>query len=152
MILEILLLIFILWLVSQGVYRKDRRNTRIDRVEEKIAEIIAILDEICYRSNIDPSYSIEVSDTHTYVENKYAIHLVVWNQEKNCLYDDQTLISAAIHELTHILCPGRDHSPLFNSMEEHFQDLAIEIGVFDPEKDPDSTYPCLDDSIDLESA
>jgi hypothetical protein len=123
----------------------NSRVSRLNQIEDKVAEVIAVLDEICYQSNIEPSYSIEVSDTYTYVEDKHAIHLVVWNQEKNCLYDDQTIIYAAIHELTHILCPGRDHSPLFNSMEEHFQDLAADLSIFDPEKDPDPTYPCIEE-------
>ncbi len=114
-----------------------------EAVNQKLAYIASILDSLCEDSNVTPEYYLIASDTFTFVENKTTIHLVV-QKRSGCLFDDNTLVAASIHELTHILCPGNDHSPLFDKMEQHFLSTAEKLHYYNPKIDIDVDYPCLD--------
>lgn len=172
MIAEIILLLIVLWIVmslvnsarksSSVTEDNDRRNSpEVDRksqdprsrgvipnspeVDRKLAYIASVLDAVCEDSNVTPEYYLVASDTLTFVENKRTIHLVITHTgDDTRFFDDNTLVAAGIHELTHILCPGDDHSPLFDKMEEHFLTVAERLSYYNPKIDIDADYPCLD--------
>lgn len=164
MIVEIILLLLILWIVMSLSHSPQDSHDRQDQldlvddnddtdgsdntdnteaVNQKLAYIASILDSLCEDSNVTPEYYLIASDTFTFVENKTTIHLVV-QKRSGCLFDDNTLVAASIHELTHILCPGNDHSPLFDKMEQHFLSTAEKLHYYNPKIDIDVDYPRLD--------
>lgn len=138
MIIELLLIIIILWIITRNF------KTKGTPISKKLNEVNSYLQKICEKCKINPYYQLVNSDDSTYTENKSIIHLVIVNPETQEFYDDQTIIHAAIHELTHIICPDLNHTLLFNSMEEYFNGVAISSGILDKHLITDESYPCVD--------
>jgi hypothetical protein len=161
MVTELLILLLILWISSQGIRnlpdppissdppnekKKKKVDDRFQLIKEEIQRLYDDLDQIVDAAHISSQYNLYVSDTETYVKNQRDIYLVVWNEEQNKLFDHNTLLGAALHELVHILCPEPGHPPLFDQIEDHLVDLSIELGLYDPNQASDPSYPCeIDD-------
>lgn len=142
--LELILLLFILWLSTRyEVPSSDAIRQKI--ISEKLQYLRRIIEIMKAELNWDFAYELHVSDSRTFVKNKYAIYLVIWDGINNQPFDDNTLIDALIHELTHIWCPDTYHSQLFEYLEQRLFDTATELGFYDPEKPIAANYPCDDE-------
>lgn len=147
MILELLLLVAILWFATQGHKTQPVQLQMLDpshKIRIKLEQLGWALDELCRQANIVANYTLVVSDTSSYVTDKEIIHLLLWNTKTDDLFDDNTLMSAAIHELTHVICPTRDHSELFNKMEDDLLTLAENLDYYRSDQPVDEAYPCFD--------
>lgn len=163
MIIELLIILAILWFATQGLVSHNTGSRLIENapptkheiIETKLREILSILDEICSQARIHTPFSLAPSETRSQVIDKTRIYLVVWDEKNQKLFDNNTILHAAIHELTHVLCPSHDpdeeHGELFDTMEEHFLKIAEQMGVYNPEQDPDQNYPCLHPENDTAS-
>lgn len=143
MILELLILLLLLWIYSGGF--GNNYNTKIEDDEVKINQVKSRLDDILSVFEEQPEYTIIITTDRTYVVNKETIHLVLRNPKTGQYFDDQTLLSVAIHELAHVICPDKDHTRLFDSIEYQLETVAIEKGYLDTNFRPDVMYPCHDE-------
>lgn len=154
MILELLIIIFLLWLFTRGPagpagpsvssQPQDLEMTPpkplIDPTP-KLEELRSILNQISTRAQLNPTYTLSLSSTTSYVVDKSHIYLVVVRPDGS-FYDQNTLVHAAVHELSHIVCPQEDHPPIYDVIEKYLLGVAQDLQVYDPTKPLDSTYPC----------
>lgn len=148
MLVELLILIFILWIYSGGFSLE---------VENNSPKMLSLDQEILYRLEMNlsqlflpgekiPKYHIIASPHRTFVTNKQRIHLVIRSPETGHFFDYETLLQVAIHELAHIMCPDKHHSKRFYYYESLFEERAVEKGLLPSQFQPDPNYPCQDES------
>jgi len=148
MILELLILLVILWIVTGSTIQSHLHN--YPDVSNKLDSVKFTLHSILNKENLNLPFNVYPSKDRTYVQDKSNIYLVL-TKDDGSFYDDNTIMHAAIHELAHIACPPvctiegcDDHPPLFDVIEGHFLQIAEKIGVYNPKKPLDPTYPCED--------
>jgi hypothetical protein len=146
MIVEILLLLVILWIVTSSYQSKRPESKRLNEVELELEHVLSDLDYLCNVAAVKPNFTLVPSETSSWVEDKRCIHLLVWDSSRKRLYDHNTIMHAAIHELVHVLCPSPKENALFKQMEDYFLQLAEREKLI--QGDPDPEYPCLDDHQD----
>lgn len=135
--------------VSQYTSSPTQNVTQISK--NTLQRISKILEQVFISLPESASYSIPktlpcrlyISDK-TYIVEKRKIYLAVWNTDKNRPYPDNTIIMAAIHELSHAICPDLDHTPTFYQIERDLLTTAQRIGVYRPRETVDPDYPCID--------
>jgi len=137
MVLELLLLILLLYFFYFF-------NSKHSFVVHKIHSLSLMLKHV--HSSFSPhsslNFQIIESTTSTWVQNKFIIHLLIWNFNSNSPFDDNTLAFAAIHELAHILCPDNEHTPLFDIIESKLLSIAEHLGYYSPSLFINLDYPC----------
>lgn len=129
MILELLILVFLLFIYAGGLS------------SDPLSDIKTKLDQILICSNKEADYRLILDNERTYVTDKKIIHLVVKKGKK---FDEETLLHVAIHELAHIICPDLHHTPQFERIQENLLKTAIELKYLTPYTIVDPEYPCLD--------
>lgn len=146
MILELLILIFILWLATTPPRLPKKSYLEYNnKIQEKLDFIYANLQNLLLQDNLNLKFTLNPSDKQTYTENKSHIYLVL-TKSNGQFYDDNTLIYAAIHELSHIICPSSNnedpHTSIFETIQNHYLNLAKEYKLYNPNKPIDPDYPC----------
>lgn len=136
-----------------------RFNNRVDTYEmqrqRKITDTIEWLyqaiNDVCYRCNMSPLYNIVETTQITYTDKvtgahniKGTIFLVIWNEKHSRVFNHNTLIYAALHEIAHILSPSIHHQPPFDSIENILLNAAVELGYYDPNIPMETNYITLD--------
>lgn len=130
----IIILIILVW-----IYVDTEENRRIKRIRKTIDRLYQITNTICRSCNMSPIYEIKESFTDTYTDKittlyntKGTINLVIWDEVHNDIVDTQILIYSVLHEVAHILSPGKNHRDPFNSIESQLLEKATELGYYDP--------------------
>lgn len=136
MIIELLILIFLLWIYSGGFNSQPRPE------DEIIAHLERDLNNLFMEDAYRPKYRLFISHDRTYVTNKTNIHLVIRHPDKGYFFDHKTLLRVSIHELAHVLSPEMDHSSLFFSIEDLLIARAVEKNLLPEDFTPDVDYPC----------
>lgn len=147
MILIILVLICILWIVVTAKNRSLEDVNIIKKnvdgpVEKKLYQIKNTMDRICKEIKIKPDYIWHNSTDKTYVKDKKHIYIVL-KKENGEFFDNNTLMNAAIHELTHIICNDTDHGPVFIENEKLIKQTAIKLKFYNDKTSIDHSYPCI---------
>lgn len=144
MVIELLLLLGLTWWATTPT---DHQTVQVlNAVDQSLRSILVVARNDRYLQNIgilaNNDYRLRISDTTTYVEDKYTIYLLVWNRLHQQPYDLNTLVVAGIHELAHVLCPDSDpdHSETFDKIEDRLLVLARTIGVLDQDGRVDPSY------------
>jgi len=138
MILELLIIIFLLWIWSGGFNSNLNPNSRSEEILRQLERDLNILFEDSYR----PRYRLFVSSERTFVSNKENIYLVLRHPELGYFFDHSTLLQVVIHEMAHILCPDTDHSESFHKIEDDLRQRANRKGLLSLDFSPDPNYPC----------
>ena len=155
-IILLILLLFIIYTLGIVYFDISANPNKLtnkltnELIEEKVESLYQLLDFLhsnipnSLKSTINKVKSIRIipNEKETWTQNKQIIHLVIWNPQTQQLYDDNTLISALIHEFAHILCPETNHTPLFLKIETTLLKLAQSSHLYYPSKPIDLTYPC----------
>ena len=95
------ILLYYCWLLF-GTTHIDTRTREINITIQRLHKDI---NAICYRSGISLNYRIEDSEGMTFTEDsddKYIIHLVVWNDNYKRPYDYNSLIHNTLTEISAI--------------------------------------------------
>ena len=141
MIVALVCFAILIWILWNSFSRKKQVLVELDLNIEKIRQrLYAIAQQA--KVSIPNEFSVLESD-YPYTRNKTTIHLPI--RKGSILYDDNTLMHVAIHELAHVICPTEDtknHGPVFLSIEKHLQESSSFLGFYDPEKPIDDSYPC----------
>lgn len=146
MISELLLLVVILWVFSISVSNQVQTiipqvvankttTTSDDAIAKSLKEDVdKLLSDFTFR----PTYHITISNKGTYVKNKKFIYLQIRDNKGN-LFNRDTLFSALIHEMAHILCYEAGHTAAFIQVEQRLIRLGQQMRLFDP-MNVDSAY------------
>ena len=81
--------------------------------------------------------------SNSYTVNKKVVYLCLVDKTTQKRYDKNTVIYVLIHELAHVLCDEIGHTDKYR---EIFDDLILEattLGIYDPSKKFDPTYPSV---------
>lgn len=115
-------------------------------IRRLIQHITSILRHIYTQLYTTPSFPFFIINSYnsTWVENKYIIHLRIWNFDDDTPFPFNTLIFASIHELSHIICPDINHTPLFNRIESQLLSIASSLGYYNSHIPIHPSYPCID--------
>jgi len=137
MIIVLLLLLIILWIGTSN-------NNSIVLYNEKLNDLRSQVDQICQLGNISISYTLAISSTLSYTEDKNIIHLVLWDPSQQCFYSNNTLLRVLLHEISHLLCPinSSNHPPFFYEIEHYLLNLAYQLHLLDPNELIEKNYPC----------
>lgn len=134
MVIELLLLLIVLWIYSgTSALISDKDQDKITQIKQKLDVILLEFEKV-------PPFSLHLTESKSHVIDKSNIYLVIRRDDK--YFDDQTLLSVALHELSHVICPDYNHSSLFYAIEEELQSVAREKGYLTPNFIPDENYPC----------
>lgn len=135
-VIVIVLLLIILWMyITTNVISQDQEV--IDRLN---ADLRKILEPI--QPNI--VFSL-VADSRTYTSDKRVIHLLIVDPSTSKTYNYNTLLYVAIHELAHVMCPEKGHTPLFDKYHQLLVDQAFKDGLLISGGEYDNSYPCNED-------
>ena len=102
---------------------------------KQLAQYLRLSDNA--RKRIDNMFI--VVDKVTYTENKRIIHLCV--NKDDLLFDKDTVLIAAIHELAHVIYDGNGHTYEFREIERELLDKALEKGMI-TKLLVNPSYPC----------
>lgn len=149
MILELLILLFLLWIWSGGFtmnfsHQIDINQEPIVSDREVLLHLINDLNSLFEDPSSIPSYKILSSRDRTFVANKETIYLVLRHSNDD-LFDYPTILQAAIHEMAHILCTETGHSDNFYQIEDYLIQQAIKRQLLSNGFYPDPDYPCQDE-------
>lgn len=133
-----MLILILIGIIFVLIYTKSFRRNSDDR---KINKLMMRLQSICQAENIEVEFNLFESDTLTYADGS-DIYIVI-RKNNGEYYDNNTLLHAAIHEISHLLCPSRGHNKLFDKIQKCLQRRAKKLYDFD-EDFMDSEYPCQD--------
>ena len=122
----------------------DIKSLARSDIIQRITTILRHISTQLYTIPIHIPFSIINSNDSTWVENKHVIHLRIWNFDDDKPFPFNTLLFASIHELSHIICPDIDHTPLFNHIESHLLSIASSLGYYNPHLSIHPSYPCMD--------
>ena len=138
MLLPLLFFILILYLLY---YFPSSHHQKLSHFSIILSHVYHVY-LISHPSLTNLNFHLVLSNSFTYVSNKSIIHLVIWNPLSNTFFDYNTISSAVIHELAHILCPDLNHSPQFDLIEHELLSIAHSLGYYNPSLSIDPTYPC----------
>ena len=134
MVLELLLLLFILFLVTAN---HNRQQSKLDELNKWAHKIIR-------KAGVSPIPSFSLYETHDYprTHNRKEIYIVLKDKEGR-YYDNETLIGVLSHELAHILSgAGDEHGKEFEDWETNLLEVATELKLYSS-NGIDSDYPCF---------
>jgi hypothetical protein len=120
-----------LWVVKH----REHFGPRNEDIEYIKRLIIPVHEEI---SNIE---FFEADESYT--EDKKQVFLCM-RDSKGKLYDDNTLVYVALHEMAHVLCNSIGHTPEFDSIFDYLLLKAYELGIYDNTKPIASLYCGMD--------
>lgn len=140
----ILLVLFLIMLIGWLGWRSVFTDMIREKEREKLNELKEAIDYLLEHEKIDIRYKIVPSETTTYTEDKYLIHLVM-SREDGSFYSKETLLRVLIHEISHIICPsGSDeHPPIFQEIEQRLRKAAVQLKLLQRNQDVSSDYPCI---------
>ena len=136
MILELLLLLFILFLVTTSYQKRNK----LDELNEHAQKIIK-------KAGVMPIPDFSLYETHDYPRtlNRKEIYLVLKDPDGK-YYDDETLTGVLCHELAHVLSgAGDEHGKEFEEWETNLLDTATDLGFYSA-NGIDGEYPCFHDA------
>ena len=89
-------------------------------------------------AKLNPTYGniplLEGSDSYT--DYKTVITLCIRDPKTGLVYDPNTIMYVALHELAHVITPNGDsseHGVWFNDNFKKLKEQAASIGIFNPE-------------------
>jgi hypothetical protein len=126
LIVEIIVLLFIVWMFS--LY-----NSIISKLENTLRAVVEHGGYNYPHPRIFSSYE-------TGVDTRGNIHLVLYDAN-NKLFDNDTLILVGIHELAHLLSNDNGHGVDFTEVHRNLKESAIELGFLTDESKVSSMYP-----------
>lgn len=128
-------------------YELIRRQT----VNETVQWLYKSVNDVCYNCNMSPIYEFKETSQITYTDKvtsehnvKGTIYIVIWDEAHSRVFNHNTLIYSALHEIAHILSPSIHHEPPFDSIESILLNKAIDLGYYDPNIAIESHYMTLD--------
>lgn len=142
MILELLILIFLLWIYAGGFSTSSQEYTSISLDQQVLMRLDADLRKLFSLQEEPPVYILIKSQTKTFVKDKRRIYLVLRSPTTGEMYDYSTLLSVAIHELAHIMCNDVNHTSHFYTLENVFLQRANEAGLLPNNFQVNPDYPC----------
>ena len=90
-----------------------------------------------------PTYYLKEHPHRSYSYMKRSVYLVL-RKEDGSLYDNNTLVYVALHELGHIMChkmDGASHGHMWKLVFDRLITIATEKGYYDTEQAIDGDYP-----------
>ena len=85
--------------------------------------------------------SIYSSRTSSYAVNKNEIYILVYDNERQEYYDENTLIHVILHELAHVLCDEIGHTEKYYKIFNELLSEAISMNIYDPTQPINKLYP-----------
>lgn len=139
MIFELLLLIFLLFLLTLGGdCKRGEIATYLLHLQER-AEAILLHAQV-YPT---PRFTLHATRDVPRTEQGQNIYLVLTRPDGE-FYDDMTLIGVLCHELAHVVSgAGDEHGTEFEQWESDLLRAAQELGWYDDHVGMDATYPCF---------
>ena len=136
-LLIFLLLVLIIW-IGFSISAKDKY---IERDKELLYYM-----EICSMLGVNDrkKYIIKRSnETKTVFRrgNIPVIHLCI-EDDRGIKFDEETVIIALIHEISHVLCNERGHTNKFYNIENEILSNAIKLRLITNESSVEENYPC----------
>lgn len=149
-IILIIGLLFAVFVRLEYKYDKDEYE-RQKKVDMTINWLYKAVNEICYKCNMHPIYEIKETFDVTHSEKnikdfniKGTINIVMWDIANKKIFSYNTLIYAALHEISHILSPTINHDPPFDAIESILLKKAEELNYYDPKIPIDKDYITMD--------
>lgn len=128
-----MLLVLILVLVIIYCFSKRSSYSHNHPILDHIRKVFSCIDE---RYN-DIILRIGTS-SHTL--NKTSISLCIYKPKTTELYDTNTLVYVALHELAHVASVTEHHTPEFKKNFAEMLEKAEKCGYFDPKRPLASSY------------
>ena len=150
MIVEIILLIFILWIYAtfsskNSNFTNCKDNGIIDEFERDeittLKYLRRVIDTICLELNITEIFDLKRQNTKTFAENN-IIYVVIFDKT-NELYELNTIVYYVVHVLTHLVIKSETHESKFIQMQKKILTIVKNYKFYDPEISLDKNYPCL---------
>jgi len=142
-IISIVIIILIAWIYFCGIpFISKSEQDRLDQVRITLQLLQNTVDTICAHCNFSPIYTMHETRDLTYTQGN-DIYICIWDWQNNRLYDFNTLIYAALHEIAHVLSPSIHHNPPFDTIENLLFQRGQQLGIYDPTKPIDPHYLCL---------
>lgn len=160
MIFELLLLVFIIWLVFAmvlvdqnsicGQLLNELNMVATDIHREWQREIVTnhrlrSLGLTNYNFHYRLLYS--TNGTYTILEDGMEPTIMIQLERPDgSPYPMETLIIALIHELAHVISPSTEHDHPFDLIEGVLSDISYRLGYLNTDSTLDEMYPCVDSS------
>ena len=110
----------------------NNKNFKNIIIKDTIDWLYQSINDICYECKLYPIYTIKLHDTLTFSEkldkNKGIIYISVWDDKKDRLYSNTTLLFKTLHEISNILSENNYN---FDFIEKNLINTAINLGYYD---------------------
>lgn len=120
---KIAILIFIVLIFMIGIQIKedmDETHPDIVKIKETILPVDHVIENISfYKGN--KSYTINKEDIY-----------ICTRDENGKMYDMNTLVFVALHEVAHYKCDEIGHTPKFHQIHEELLRKATKLGIYNP--------------------
>ena len=94
-----------------------------------IANILNKIHNTIFCENINEYYYTSYS-----VNKGDKIVLCIRSRKNNTIHNINILMYVAIHELAHIGCPEKNHTPLFHDIFKFMLSKCVELRIYNPRK------------------
>lgn len=142
----------LIWIyIYSNHYVDEMDQIKRKKINNTIEWLYRSVNDICYNCNLSPIYNIRETTQITYTDKiisshniKGTIYFVIWDEINDKIFDNNTLLYAMLHEISHILSPSIHHEPPFDSIESLLLNKAIDLAYYDPNIPFESNYMTLD--------
>lgn len=97
----------------------------INRLDKLIRGVILMES---HENSVYTSYSVNKGEQIVFCIRSKNISNVLNNT--NQIHDLNLIMYVALHEISHVACPERDHTPLFNKIFRFICNEAIKMGIY----------------------
>lgn len=104
------------------------------RIEHDLHTLIDAYYERYMHPHEFPRYRFTIPAPRSEVVDKYHIHVLIDDPATGCLFPYNTIMQAGAHECAHMLChvPEAMHGPYFQQTLARLDELAVELGLYEP--------------------
>jgi len=129
-----LLLILLMGFVAVNM-KSDTKSTTDDTNATNEYErytVDRLVNLIQYNLPHLPRVDVKPHASKTFSRDKRIIYIKVWDETNQCLYPDNTLIHALLHEYSHVITSVVGHGQEFIDNFQKLEHQAHIAGIYDP--------------------
>jgi hypothetical protein len=133
--------IYIVWKRNSRTHKFHPANSYELTLAHTIHDNLA---SICRELGISKIFSVKLHRKESYTEDNRSIYIKAGCNGE--LYDMNTLMHVAIHELTHVLITSsrsnREHDSSFKELQAILEEVAERLGIYNPSMAPGYEFSC----------
>lgn len=148
-VFELLLVIIIIWIYA--TYSSANSNlvskkclaacqmTKEKKIRESLTLMSKLIDMLCYNLDLAEIFQVKVGKQNNIIGK--TIYLILWDENRNMKFDDNTIAFNLIHIFTHHLTESSKHNKIYKAKNNELLKIATRLKFYHPEIPLEPGYP-----------